>query len=84
MNSQPLAVALDGDRRFTVLGGLLREHADDRTVADAIYLRTLARHPTPAEIEACLDHVRAAGDRAEGFEDIFWALLNSAEFIHRQ
>jgi hypothetical protein len=84
MNSQPLAVALDGDRRFTVLGGLLREHDDDRAVADALYLRTLARPPTPAEMQACLDHVRAAGDRAEGFEDVFWALLNSAEFIHRQ
>ena len=81
MNSQPLAAAIDGDRRGTVLGGLLREHADDRAVADALYLRTLARHPTPAELRACLDHVHAAADRAEGFEDVFWALLNSAEFV---
>jgi hypothetical protein len=84
MNSQPLAAALDGDRRGTALGGLLREHADDRDVADALYLRTLARHPTPAELRACLDHVTKAADRAEGFEDVFWALVNSAEFIHRK
>jgi hypothetical protein len=84
MNSQPLALALDGDRRGTALGGLLREHADDRAVADALYLRTLARHPTPAELQTCLDHVRESGDREEGFEDVFWALLNSAEFIHRK
>ena len=84
MNSQPLAVALDADRRGTILGGLLRDHADDRDVADALYERTLARHPSPAELQACLDHVRAAGDRAEGFEDVFWALVNSAEFIHRK
>ena len=84
MNSQPLAAALDGERRGTALGGLLREHADDRAVADALYLRTLARHPTPAELQTCLDHVRESGDREAGFEDVFWALLNSAEFIHRK
>jgi hypothetical protein len=84
MNSQPLAVALDGDRRGTALGGLLRKHADDRAVAESLYLRTLARYPTPTELQACLDHVHASGDREEGFEDVFWALLNSAEFIHRQ
>jgi hypothetical protein len=84
MNSQPLAVALDGDRRGTALGGLLRKHADDRAVAESLYLRTLARHPPPTELQACLDHVHASGDREEGFEDVFWALLNSAEFIHRQ
>ena len=84
MNSQPLAAALDGDRRGTVLGRLLREHADDRDVADALYERTLARHPTPAELRTCLDHVRTAGDREEAFEDVFWALVNSAEFLHRK
>ena len=84
MNSQPLAVALDGDRPSTVLGRLLREHADDRALTDALYLRTLSRHPTPAELRACLDHVGEAGSRTEGFEDVFWALINSAEFIHRK
>jgi len=28
--------------------------------------------------------VRDTGDRSEAFEDIFWALVNSAEFIHRK
>ena len=83
MNSQPLSSALDGDRQFTALGRLLREEADDRGVTQQLYLRTLARHPTPEEVATCLDHVRLTGDRAEGFEDIFWALINSAEFVHR-
>jgi hypothetical protein len=83
MNSQPLSSALDGDRQFTALGRLLREEADDRGVTQQLYLRTLARHPTPEEVATCLDHVRSTGDRAEGFEDIFWALINSAEFVHR-
>ncbi len=84
MNSKPLSVAIDGNRRFTVLGRLLQEHADDRVVADELYLRTLARHPTPDELAACLDHVASAGARTAGFEDVFWALINSAEFVHRK
>jgi len=84
MNSQPLARALDAERRSTVLGRLLAEHGDDRAVADALHLRTLARHATPDELQACVDHVRATGDRADAFEDVFWALVNSAEFIHRK
>jgi hypothetical protein len=84
MNSQPLARALDGDRRFTLLGRLLAEQPDDCELADELHLRTLARHATPEEIAVCVEHVRTAGDRADAFEDIFWALVNSAEFIHRK
>jgi len=84
MNSQPLARAIDGDSRGTLLGRLVREQPDDRALADELHVRTLARHATPAEITVCIDHVRDTGDRAEAFEDIFWALINSAEFIHRK
>jgi len=83
MNSQPLARALDADRQFTALGRLLREEADDRTVAAQLYLRTLARRPTDEELAICIDHVRSSPTRADGFEDVFWALINSAEFLHR-
>ncbi|MFM8414456.1 MAG: DUF1549 domain-containing protein [Planctomycetota bacterium] len=84
MNSQPLARALDGDQRFTLLGRLLAEMPDDRELADELHLRTLARHATPEELAVCVEHVRETGDRADAFEDIFWALVNSAEFIHRK
>jgi hypothetical protein len=83
MNSQPLAKAIEGDRRFTALGRLLTEERDDREVATQLYLRSLARRPTPEELAVCLDHVRRSASRAEGFEDVFWALINSAEFVHR-
>jgi hypothetical protein len=84
MNSQPLARALDGERRFTLLGRLLADIPDDRELADELHLRTLARHATRDELTVCLEHVRDTGDRADAFEDIFWALVNSAEFIHRK
>jgi len=83
MNSQPLARAIDGDRRFTALGRLLAEERDDREVVAQLYLRSLARRPTPDEVATCLDHVRTSPSRADGFEDVFWALINSAEFVNR-
>jgi hypothetical protein len=83
MNGPQLARAIDGERP-TLLGRLLREEPDDRAVADELHVRTLGRHATPAEIAVCVDHVRDTGDRAEAFEDIFWALINSAEFITRK
>ena len=83
MNGPQLARAIDGDRP-TLLGRLLREEPDDRAVADELHVRTLGRHATPAEIAVCVDHVRDTGDRAEAFEDVFWALINSAEFVTRK
>ena len=46
-----------------------------------------ARHPTLGAIvasELAKADDGATGDRADAFEDIFWALVNSAEFIHRK
>ena len=48
-----------------------------------LYLRCLAREPNDKELAACRDYVGRVGDRAEAYEDIFWALVNSAEFLHR-
>ncbi len=84
MNGQPLARAIDDARPASALGRLLAEHADDRALADALYVRVLARHPSPEELETCLAHVRDVGDRGPAFEDVFWALLNGPEFIHRK
>jgi hypothetical protein len=51
-------------------------------VIDRLYLRCLSRAPEPAEREALLAQVTAAGeDQQSGLEDVFWALLNSREFL---
>jgi len=44
------------------------------------HLRALARKPTDRELKKCKDHIARAGNRAEAFEDILWALINSTEF----
>ena len=83
MNGPQVNAAIAGDRPGTVLARLLRTEPDDAAVTRALYLRTLAREPDDDELRTCLDHVRG-GERVAGFEDVFWALVNSAEFVHRR
>jgi hypothetical protein len=51
---------------------------------EELYLVTLSRKPTPSEMQRMIEYVQGGGpggDRKAALADIFWALLNSAEFI---
>jgi hypothetical protein len=51
-------------------------------VVERLYLRTLGRRPTPAERDRLAAYVNQQGDqRPQAFADVFWALLNSSEFV---
>jgi hypothetical protein len=67
-----------------VLGDLLAATKNDLEVLEALYLRVLARRPTPKEVETSARYLKAVGNRKEAFEDIFWSLINSTEFISRR
>jgi hypothetical protein len=84
MNSPQLARAINGKTDATSLGELLATTKDNEAVTTELYLRCLAREPKPAEMKTCLDHVKQTGNRAEAFEDVLWALVNSTEFLHRK
>jgi hypothetical protein len=71
-------------RPGTVLGEILATAPDDRAALDVLYLRVLSRHPNAKEVEACARYLDRVGNRAEVFEDIYWALINSTEFISRR
>jgi hypothetical protein len=45
-----------------------------------LYLITLSRKPHPEELKRLL-HYAASGDDRQSLRDIYWALLNSTEFI---
>jgi hypothetical protein len=47
---------------------------------DAIYLRALSRRPTAAERKRIVEHVSAAENRQQAWEDVLWAILNTKEF----
>jgi hypothetical protein len=67
-------------RGTNLLGRILTAYPDDDDALRMVYLRALARKPTDREMERCRAYVKKVGSRAEAFEDILWALLNSTEF----
>ena len=71
-------------RPNSMLGFLLTSHPDNRSVLELLYLRALGRRPTDREVRSCGNYLQSVGNRAEAFEDILWALLNSTEFLSRR
>jgi hypothetical protein len=68
----------------TLLAEVLKTYPEDDAAVRALYLRTLARKPTARELAKCQSYIKKTGDRAEAFEDLLWALINSTEFQTRR
>lgn len=83
MNSEGLNRGLAA-RPGTVLGRLLETHPRDGDAVRTLYQRVLARTPTEKEVAVAIEHVRSVGQRGEAFEDLFWCLINSTEFVSRK
>lgn len=61
---------------------LLNQKLPDQQLVLELYLWSLARHPSGEELRITLDFLKTYGDRrAEAAQDIFWALLNSRDFL---
>ena len=84
MNAPRISTAVRGQRPNTLLGRLIEEIDDDESLIEELYLRTLSREPTDKEIAIARKYRKEIKDRPAAFEDLFWALLNSAEFSHRR
>ena len=46
-----------------------------------LYIRCLSRKPTKDELAKLVPVLSQSKDQAQALEDIFWALLNSREFL---
>jgi hypothetical protein len=68
----------------TVLGEILTFAPNDRAALGMLYLRVLSRQPTTHEVEICGRYLGNVGDRVEAFEDIYWSLVNTTEFLTRR
>ncbi|QDU79379.1 hypothetical protein Pla110_10870 [Polystyrenella longa] len=55
--------------------------ATPQDVINELYIRTLTRKPTDKEIAVLNEQIAAGGTPQQALEDIFWALLNSREFL---
>ena len=83
MNS-PQMNRLIVSRKSSQLGQLIQEVSDDEQLIVELYRRWLCRQPSADEIAQAVAHRQLVNKRAEAFEDLQWALLNSAEFQHRR
>ena len=65
------------------IGQLLARKVPETDMLNELFLATLSRLPGPEEAQASLSHVAQAADKRAGWEDVFWALLNSNELLFR-
>ncbi|MCY2962766.1 MAG: DUF1549 and DUF1553 domain-containing protein, partial [Planctomycetota bacterium] len=66
------------------LSRLLKENLPISTIADELFWCALSRPATSEERAAIDAHVANATDPRAAWEDVFWSLLNSREFLMRR
>jgi hypothetical protein len=85
MNNKQVQAQVKADPASgTVLSKLLLEEKDDAAAITKLYGKVLARKPTSQEVSLAQEHIKSLGNRNEGFEDVLWGLINSAEFLSRR
>ncbi len=63
------------------VGKRLSEGATPATIIEELYIRCLTRKPTDSEMKQLNAFVAEEKDDKRVLEDIFWALINSREFV---
>jgi hypothetical protein len=84
MNGKLIADVTDLDRSETLAAVLDAPFMDTRRRIETLYLAALTREPRPEEATRLLKYVEsqgADGGQRQALADVFWALLNSGEFI---
>jgi len=84
MNGKFIAGATSVDGSETLAAVVDAPFMDTRDRIETLFLATVSRKPTPAEMQRLAGYVDsggAAGDSRQALSDVFWALLNSSEFI---
>jgi hypothetical protein len=80
MNSTQLQTKLASAKGRAAQWAVSAKPAEE--VVREIYLSAFSREPDADEIAACTAHLgRAEVPKAEAFQDLVWALINSAEFV---
>lgn len=83
MNSPHVNRLIDS-RESSKLERLLRKVKNDEELVVELYLRWLCRQPSVDETAQAIAYRQLIGDRTKAFEDLQWALMNSAEFQNRR
>jgi hypothetical protein len=67
--------------RGGLVKSLVAEKKPPEQIIESLYIRSLSRKPTPEEMENLMAVVKQAENPQAGLEDVFWAVLNSREFV---
>jgi hypothetical protein len=84
MNSSLINQATHPENGPTLSAVIGSPFLDDAGKIEALYLATLSRPPQADEAERMLRYVKSGGPKksnAAALSDVFWALLNSPEFL---
>ncbi len=79
MMSSPIVTDRVSSAGGTRVANLLASGKSDEEMIEELFLTSLTRHPTDAEVEVAKRVL--SEDREIGLEDIQWSLLNSPEFL---
>lgn len=63
------------------IAALLKRNPTDEKLVEEIWLSVLSRFPTSRERTNALAHLKSSANRADGAQDLMWALLNSPAFL---
>lgn len=80
MNGELMRAALEGGGGSMLAAILTDSHPPVEKVR-RMYLATLVRPPTAREVQTATQILQHAKTPVEAYQDLFWALLNSNEFI---
>lgn len=83
MNSQEVENAIQATRGGK-LSEIMQRFEKDDDVTRELYLTVLSRQPTESELKIARDYLQEVKDRREAFEDLYWSLLNSTEFLTKR
>jgi len=80
MNGELVQNALS-EKNGSFLHSVLTDKGNEQAKLRYLYLSTLSRPPSPRELSAARNVLRGARSPLEAYQDLYWALLNSNEFI---
>lgn len=70
-------------RKDNRLGALLATTRPDAEIITELYVSTLSREPSAAEMDRAKSHLASNKDKRRALEDLAWALVNAKEFLFR-
>lgn len=68
-------------REGNIVGKMLQEKKTPAQIIEYLYIRALTRPPKAEELERLLSLVDQSPNKQQALEDVFWAILNSREFM---